>query len=67
MGDEWIPVYSTQQPYQAEIIKQVLADNQIVAFVLNQQDSFYKFGNINICVKSENVIKAKHVLKSVKF
>jgi hypothetical protein len=67
MGDEWIPVYSTQQPYQAEIIKQVLADNQIIAFVLNQQDSFYKFGNINVCVKPENVIKAKHVLKSVKF
>jgi hypothetical protein len=67
MEGDWVPIYSTDKLYQAEIIKQVLADNQIAAFVLNQRDSVYQFGNIEICVKRGDIIRAKHILKSIEF
>ncbi len=62
MSDDWTPVFSTDQPYKAEIMIRVLGDNQITAFVLNQQDSSYLFGEIRICVKPSDIVKAKHIL-----
>ena len=67
MDDSWISVYSTTQLYQAEIIKQILSDNQITAFVLNQKDSTYLFGEVEVCVKPGDVIRAKHILNNIKF
>jgi hypothetical protein len=67
MDDSWVPVFSTSKLYQAEIVKEILLDNQIFAFVLNQQDSMYLFGDINVCVRPADVIRAKYILKSVEF
>jgi hypothetical protein len=63
--DGWVSVYSTDMPYKAELIKQILFDEQIVSFILNQQDSTYLFGNIEICVKPGDVIRAKHILNNI--
>jgi hypothetical protein len=65
MDDSWIPVFSTNKLYKAEIIKELLFDNQIMAFVLNKQDSIYLFGEIEICVQPADVIRAKHILKKI--
>ena len=65
MEDSWIPVYSTQQLYKAEIVKEILFDNQITAFVLNQQDSTYLFGDINVCVKQDDVVRAKFIIEKI--
>ncbi len=64
-SSNWIAVYSTDIPYKAEIIKQILLDNQITAFVMNKRDSFYQFGDIEICVKPADVLRAKHVLNDI--
>ena len=50
--------------FQAEIFKQVLADHEIEAVIINKMDSSYKsFGEIEIYVKNVNVIKAKMLAK----
>lgn len=64
-SSNWVAVYSTDEPYKAEIIKQILLDNQITAFVMNKRDSFYQFGDIEVCVKSGDVIRAKHALNNI--
>ena len=64
---DWIPVYSANLLYQAELLKQVLADNEIAAFVLNQKDSAYLFGSVEVCVRQNDVLRAKHVIKSFEF
>ncbi len=64
MDGSWVTVYSTDQLYKAELIKQILSDQQIIAFILDQQDSTYLFGNIEICVKPGDVIRAKHILEN---
>jgi len=65
MDEKWVAVYSTDQPYKAELLKQVLSDNSIQAMVMNQRDSFYHFGDIEICVQQKNVVRAKHILKKI--
>ncbi|MDD4149731.1 MAG: DUF2007 domain-containing protein [Bacteroidales bacterium] len=52
-------VYATGTEYLAELLKQVLEDNNINAFVFNRQDSTYRFGDIEVYVNSEDLEKAK--------
>ena len=67
MSEEWTSVYSTGLLYTAELIKHMLADNQITAVILNQKDSAYNFGNIEILVKPSDVIRAKHLISKTEF
>lgn len=64
MEKDWVQVYSTDKMFQAEILKQVLADHEIEAVIINKMDSSYKsFGEIEIYVKNVHVIKAKMLAK----
>jgi hypothetical protein len=63
MEKDWVQVYSTNLMFQAEIFKQVLADHKIEAVILNKKDSSYKFGEIEVYVKNDHVMKAKMLAK----
>jgi len=64
MEKGWVQVYTTNKMFQAEIFKQVLADNEIEAVIINKMDSSYKaFGEIEVYVKNDHVIKAKMLAK----
>jgi hypothetical protein len=59
MENNWIKVYTTENAYTAEIIKQALTENEIPAVVLNKQSSSYKsFGVINVLVHQGDFDKA---------
>ncbi|MBN1119248.1 MAG: DUF2007 domain-containing protein [Bacteroidales bacterium] len=62
MQENWIPVYEAVDEFRAELVKQVLHDNSIAAFILNQQDSSYHFGEVKVCVHQSDVIRAKHII-----
>ena len=54
MEDKWITIYDTDQLYQAEIIKGVLCDNGVEAFILNQKDSSYiMLGTIKVMINEK--------------
>ena len=60
----WIKVYSSNNPINAEIIKQMLEEHNINAVEMNQQDSSYNmFGNIQIYVQQEFSVKAKKLIE----
>jgi len=64
MEKGWVQVYTTDKMFQAEILKQVLADHDIEAVIMNKMDSSYRaFGEIELYVKYDNVIKAKMLAK----
>lgn len=65
MGSSWQTVYTTDKLYQAEIIKDVLQDNDIESVIFNQQDSAYLFGEIEIKVMPDDVIRAKFLIKDI--
>lgn len=55
-------IHSVGQAYQAELIKQMLSDHNIRAFLVNKQDSAYKFGDIEVFVNRDDVMKAKMLI-----
>ncbi|RLD51223.1 MAG: hypothetical protein DRI97_15980 [Bacteroidetes bacterium] len=63
MGNDLIHIYSVEKAYLAELIKQMLADHNIRAFLVNKQDSAYKFGEIEVFVDRDDVIRAKMLIQ----
>tara|TARA_B100000242_G_C43043254_1_gene486803 strand:+ start:1943 stop:2128 length:186 start_codon:yes stop_codon:yes gene_type:complete len=60
-----IKVYSSNNPNQAIIIKQMLEENGINVVLLNKQDSSYlMFGPIELYVHEEEIIQAKKLLEN---
>jgi hypothetical protein len=66
MEDNWVSVYSSDKPWQAEIAKQVLIENGIEAVIINKQDSSYhSFGDADVYVSNEDVETSKELLKNI--
>lgn len=63
--NDWTAIFTTDQLYQAEMIKSILEDNCIEAVILNQKDSSFKVGTINVMVKEEDKEQAEKLINSV--
>ena len=59
----WQTVFKTTIAHQAEIVKSVLQDLDIQAVIVNKKDSSYLFGQIELKVESENVIRSLKVIE----
>lgn len=59
MEENWIKIYVTSNFFTAEMIRQMLIDNNIPAVILNKQDSSYRFGFIEVLTQQENEEAAK--------
>lgn len=63
MTGDRVVVYTTNKLYEAEIVRQILGDNSISSFLINKMDSAYQFGDIEVLVLSENVLRAKKLIQ----
>ena len=63
MKGEQVHIYSTGTLYFAELVRQMLADHDIPSFIVNKQDSFYKFGEIELYANRDHVIRAKKLIE----
>jgi hypothetical protein len=62
---EWTRVYSTTEPYKLEIVKAVLADNNIESVEVNKKDSAYIFiGDIELYVHQKDAVLASFIIQS---
>ena len=64
MDTNWTLIFTTTEPYRAEMVKGLLEENDMEAVLMNKMDSSYHFGEIEVYVKAQDVIKAKHILSS---
>jgi len=65
MDSRWVKIYSGSNPNQVEIIRAVLADNDIKAVIINKMDSMHKHlmnAEIELLVHPDNVINAKFII-----
>ena len=67
MNSDWQCIYSTQYEHIAEIVKAVLEDNGMKCFSLSKKDSAYLFGDIELYVAPDDVMKAKQIIKKENF
>ena len=63
MSLDQVHIYSIGNLYRAELIRQMLSDHNIQAFLVNKQDSAYKFGDIELFVHRDHVIRAKLLIR----
>lgn len=63
MSEELVHIYSTGLPYVAELVRQMLSDHNILSFIVNKQDSAYKFGDVELYVNRDDVIRAKMLIR----
>ncbi len=61
--EEWQKVYSTEQAYQAEIVKSVLSES-MNAVIVNKKDSSYNIGYYEIHVRPGDVMRALQIIKN---
>lgn len=65
MENNWIKVYTTENPVTAEIIKQGLIENDIAAVIMNKKDSSYQtFGIIEVLVNKKDAEAAELYINS---
>jgi hypothetical protein len=58
----WTKIYVTDQPYQADMLIELLEENNIVGVSVNKKDSSFFVGNDEVYVKDEDVEKAKIII-----
>ncbi len=59
-------VFSANDMYKVDIIREVLAENKIESFVLNQKGSALLLGEIHIYVNAKDESKAQDIIKKHK-
>ena len=62
MDKNWVKIYSTDVNYKAELLRGLLFENNIEAVIINKKDSSYLFGELELYVSTDDVIKAKHII-----
>jgi hypothetical protein len=67
MNTDWQCIYSTRFDHTAGIVKAVLENNDIKCFMLSKKDSAYLFGDIELYVAADDVMKAKQIINRERF
>ncbi len=62
MDDKWQKIYSSGHEHKVEIVKAVLKDMDIDSVIVNKKDSAYLFGDLELYVHADQVIRAKRII-----
>jgi hypothetical protein len=62
--DNWIMLYSSPLLYKVEMMKMLLEEENIDCVIVNNQDSSYLFGYVELYVQSTDVMKANTIIKN---
>ena len=63
MEKNWIRIFSSNNYYQAEMVKQVLTENEIDTVLLNKQDSSHRtFGDIEVYIHQQDFSNAIEIM-----
>lgn len=61
---DWEEVFRTNKLYRAEMLKALLEEEGIRGVIINKQDSSYTiFGEIELHVKREDILRAKSIIE----
>jgi hypothetical protein len=62
MESGWKCIYSSSSLSEVLLKQGLLEDNEINSVIINKQDSAYLFGEIEIYVKTEDILMAKRLI-----
>lgn len=64
MEKKWTKIYASGKMYQVELLRGLLEENNIEAYIMNKQDSAYLFGELELYVLADDVMKAMHIINT---
>jgi len=62
MNKNWVKIYTSNDFYKAEIVRQVLIDHEIDAVLMNKQDTAYKFGEVQVHIPNSCFQQALEII-----
>ncbi|WP_262249711.1 putative signal transducing protein [Parapedobacter soli] len=65
MEKNWVKLFVTTNPVQAEITKQMLDEHGLLAVIMNKQDSSYRFGQIELYVHESEEATARGLMSEI--
>jgi hypothetical protein len=65
MEQEWVVIARFTDDVRSHIAVDQLLMNDIEAVAVDKRDSFYRIGEIELCVHRDNVIIAKKIIKDL--
>lgn len=65
MENDWVMIFATGKQYEAEMINGMLEENGIESVVVNKQDSAYLFGEFELYVNRDEILKAKTLIQNI--
>lgn len=66
MFENWVVIFTTNQLYEAEMVRNYLNDHGIECVIMNKKDSAYMFGDIEVYVPTEEAFTAKQLILDFK-
>lgn len=66
MDPNWTKIFTSSENYKIELLKGLLAENDIRAISINKKDSAYLFGEIELYVPFDQSLKARQILSKHK-
>jgi hypothetical protein len=64
MHETWQKIYSSGLEYKVEMVRARLKEDGIEGIVLNKKDRAYLFGEIELYVHPDHVIRAKQIINN---
>jgi len=65
MEKDWVKIYETAEDVKIEIARILLEEKGIDSVIINKKDRSYRFGEIELYVHRDNILKAKQLLKNL--
>lgn len=63
MDNNWVSVFSSVELHNVELLRHMLAEQDIEAVIVNKKDSFYpSIGEIELFVRRDTVIAARKII-----
>ena len=62
MDKNWVKIYTSNDFFKAEIVRQVLIDHDIEAVLMNKQDTAYKFGEVQVHIPNGHFQTALEII-----
>lgn len=64
--EDWTLVYTSNKSHEIAYLKEVLDENNIVAVIINKQDSMYLLGDIELYVPVDQAFNASQIINKFK-
>ncbi len=62
MEENWQKIYSSAFEHKIEFAQAVLEDEGITSVIINKKDSAYLFGELELYVHADDVMKSKQII-----